>query len=812
MNRYRLWLTVALWALAAAGRGDGCYIPSGERLDEMTRHPLQSPAQRAAVIRRADGREMLIVAPVYQGPAGGFAWVLPVPGLPPAADIMVAPKNALALLISDPQYSTTIHEPEPLRLRFPSFGMASAPRGVPAAAGAPGRPPVQVYSELNVGDYQAAVLGATGAGGLLAWLQGNGYQVPSAAGPVLQEYINKQWFFVALRLRADFADTGSGVRTLQSLMLSFPSERLVYPLTVTRVTAAPHLALQLAVVSRGPTKCTTLPTVDPPQELKLPPGSCYGSYRRTVAEQHPQGALLREGIASQSGPLGGYARSSATADQALNEAWKGPGYSTSFFALLPREALQDLYFDEEWTPAFSMTVEREATPPLPWWMERVSWGMLVALCGLLVLLALVTLHRAAARRRREEPAEGDLGTEFVRWLAPLGVFVLALSLIVPLVPYLVLPGACVVAIWLGIRQNLRLWARIPWAQRRLPLVGEVICGGLVALPLVVLLASEARAVALLLLNLAWVPLMAATVVPLVWLAAREGKREPTRWGGLIAGEVFLVLVLALGLGTGANLVRLSFYQSAGDESARQVQDAQRDLQDFTAAHGCYPLTVAQMEGWQTLAEGQTAGGDRVPLAASAAPAASPHSLVGVDPLTGRDDSWIIDPVDPQIITSKAFTLTIRSRQSGVGPVSEDLSAHKAVRGIVPSAEKKPSSSSDQVRASVRIDAPASWHFGEHFRAKAYGSYELSDYLRGLVRSGQARLTEHYEWDANPMDVSNPSTPHTQEVTWYFPPDVEEPKNERDARVGLWVTYLVAVQLPDGSYEWAHAEDHVVPKR
>jgi hypothetical protein len=94
-----------------------------------------------------------------------------------------------------------------------------------------------------------------------------------------------------------------------------------------------------------------------------------------------------------------------------------------------------------------------------------------------------------------------------------------------------------------------------------------------------------------------------------------------------------------------------------------VTALQTDLQAFTAAHGCYPLTVAQMEGWQPATEGQTASGDRVPLAtktASAPASAAPApSSAGSDPLTGRDDSWIIDPLDPALITSTAFKVTVK---------------------------------------------------------------------------------------------------------------------------------------------------------
>ena len=150
-----------------------------------------------------------------------------------------------------------------------------------------------------------------------------------------------------------------------------------------------------------------------------------------------------------------------------------------------------------------------------------------------------------------------------------------------------------------------------------------LCGG-VTLALIARLLPVVSLAFLALAALPWLPVMATTVAPLVWLAAQQ--HEPRRRLPLLAGEVLLGLLLALALSTGANAVRLATYRPAGDAFAARVKRLQSALTSFTDRHGCLPLTVGQLQGGEALAEG---------------PTASP------DPLTGRADTWILDPLDPR---------------------------------------------------------------------------------------------------------------------------------------------------------------------
>ncbi len=66
------WVCLALPALA-----DGMFAPA-KGLARAFQQELQptTPRQSAAILRRPDGRESLILQPTYRGPAADFAWVV----------------------------------------------------------------------------------------------------------------------------------------------------------------------------------------------------------------------------------------------------------------------------------------------------------------------------------------------------------------------------------------------------------------------------------------------------------------------------------------------------------------------------------------------------------------------------------------------------------------------------------------------------------------------------------------------------------------------------------------------------------------
>ena len=103
---------------------------------------------------------------------------------------------------------------------------------------APGAaPPVRVIERKTAGPYDVAVLQATSGLGLFGWLRQNGFALDPQARDLLDDYVKKNWYFVAARIRPGGArgQVSENLRngTIAPLHLTFPAKELRYPLRVT---------------------------------------------------------------------------------------------------------------------------------------------------------------------------------------------------------------------------------------------------------------------------------------------------------------------------------------------------------------------------------------------------------------------------------------------------------------------------------------------------------------------------------------------------------------------------------------------------
>jgi hypothetical protein len=86
---------------------------------------------------------------------------------------------------------------------------------------------VVVEDQFDLGEYTVYVLSAEGADGLSAWLDNNGFSVPDTTAPVLQEYIDRGDYFLALRVDLDRApDSGF----LSPLQFTYTAEQWTLPI------------------------------------------------------------------------------------------------------------------------------------------------------------------------------------------------------------------------------------------------------------------------------------------------------------------------------------------------------------------------------------------------------------------------------------------------------------------------------------------------------------------------------------------------------------------------------------------------------
>jgi len=99
---------------------------------------------------------------------------------------------------------------------------------------------VTVIYEKQVGAFLAAVLQATDAGDLTKWLNDNGYRYNPADAAILGDYINRKWYFVAMKLDTTQVPpliNNWWAATTAPARLTFPydGKSLIYPLKISAI-------------------------------------------------------------------------------------------------------------------------------------------------------------------------------------------------------------------------------------------------------------------------------------------------------------------------------------------------------------------------------------------------------------------------------------------------------------------------------------------------------------------------------------------------------------------------------------------------
>jgi len=117
--------------------------------------------------------------------------------------------------------------------RIEEYDWWSAPGG--AGAGDAGGAP-DVLAIVQLGPIEAVTLAASDASGLQTWLDENGFALAPAVTELLEGYVERGWYFVALRLTGDAPLEGG----LDPLRFSFDSGTLVYPLELSQAATSPQ--------------------------------------------------------------------------------------------------------------------------------------------------------------------------------------------------------------------------------------------------------------------------------------------------------------------------------------------------------------------------------------------------------------------------------------------------------------------------------------------------------------------------------------------------------------------------------------------
>lgn len=130
-------------------------------------------------------------------------------------------------------------------MMIPSFGKV---RGV-AESGGETIGNVTVERRV-VGDFDVAVIAGREGSGVVGWLEANGFAMDDAARSVAAEHAAAGGWFVASRVRREFAESGRSVPA--PLAFRFKAERAVYPMRLTGAGVKEGLEVELVVF--GPSR------------------------------------------------------------------------------------------------------------------------------------------------------------------------------------------------------------------------------------------------------------------------------------------------------------------------------------------------------------------------------------------------------------------------------------------------------------------------------------------------------------------------------------------------------------------------------
>ncbi|KIZ18552.1 hypothetical protein SNA_08100 [Streptomyces natalensis ATCC 27448] len=187
---------------------------------------------------RWDGKtEQIVMSLAVAGTAPDAAWIMPVPHRATVKLGDSALFDELARVTAPADKRRTYFWPHSGDWPFSWGAGDSAEAPLPGA-----RPGVGVVGRQRLGPFDVARLTATDPEALRGWLRSHGFTLPSALAGALRPYVAQHWEYVAVRLAPDDRHGYRGylTGTLDPLRLSFASDRLVYPMRLSRLAKTPQ--------------------------------------------------------------------------------------------------------------------------------------------------------------------------------------------------------------------------------------------------------------------------------------------------------------------------------------------------------------------------------------------------------------------------------------------------------------------------------------------------------------------------------------------------------------------------------------------
>jgi len=243
----------------------GFYVAqSGEKLtNRASKVVLAHQGDRTAITMSSD----------VSGNPRDFALVIPVPTVVQRDQVRLVQSQTVDHLDSfsvprlveyfDADPCAPLYDDVRVRRAMP---MAAAPMAVDAARALG----VKVEASYSVGEYDILVLSAQNSGGLLVWLNQNGYRVPAGAEPTIRSYLAQKMQFFVAKVNLERQER-SGNPFLRPIQVEYRSPKFMLPIRLGTVNAdGPQEMVVLALTERGRVETTNYRTVRMPTGTELP--------------------------------------------------------------------------------------------------------------------------------------------------------------------------------------------------------------------------------------------------------------------------------------------------------------------------------------------------------------------------------------------------------------------------------------------------------------------------------------------------------------------------------------------------------------
>ena len=241
MNRSKLALGIATAVSAVTFAGQrpasacgGCFHPPTQTVSDITdeRMLLSVSATQSTLYDQIE----------YSGSPTSFAWVLPIHGT------VTVGLSADVLFDSIDVLTATQINPPPQNCPSPNCPVQNAGFSGSSSGGSAGFavPAVTVLSQENVGPYATVQLHSNDSSALDAWLTQNGFNIPAAVQPILDQYVKEGFDFLAMKLLPN-----QGVQAMRPVRVTMPGASLSLPLRMASVGTGAITGITIWVVADG---------------------------------------------------------------------------------------------------------------------------------------------------------------------------------------------------------------------------------------------------------------------------------------------------------------------------------------------------------------------------------------------------------------------------------------------------------------------------------------------------------------------------------------------------------------------------------